>query len=72
MNNYNGFGLLIDVVFDMIPQLEGLGPKPQDLVISYCLVEGETLPKFHLRSLHIRSEMFLLQDETRKKQQPHR
>ena len=35
MNNDNGFGLIIAVVFVMIPQLGGLGPKSQDLVISF-------------------------------------
>ena len=61
MNNYNGFELLIDVVFSISPQLVGLGHKAQDLVISFRLGEGETIPQFHLRALHIISELFLLQ-----------
>ena len=55
MNNYNGFDLLIYVVFSMSPQLGGRVPKAKDLVISSCLDEGETLPQFHLRYLQIRS-----------------
>ena len=64
MNNENGFDLLITVVFSVSPQLIVLRPKFQYLVISFLLGEGETLPQFHLRALHIRSEIFLLQDET--------
>ena len=64
MNNDNGFDLLIYVVFSMIPQLSGRGTKSQDLVISFFLGEEETLPQFHIRALQIRSEIFLLKDET--------
>ena len=35
MNTDTGFELLVDVVFAMIPQLGLLGPKYQDLVISF-------------------------------------
>ena len=63
MNNDNGFDLLIDVVFEMSSQLGGLGPKYQDLVISFHLAEGEALPQLHPRDLHIKSENFLLQDK---------
>ena len=61
MNIINGFDLLIDVVFDMVSRLRGFGIKAQDLVISFCLVEGETIPQFHPRALQIRSEIFCLQ-----------
>ena len=64
MHNVNGFELLTAIVFAMSPQLGGLGPKSQDLMIYVCLVEGENLPQFHLRDLHIRAEIFLLQDQT--------
>ena len=50
----------------MIPQPVGLGTKNQDLVISFCLVEGENIPQLNLRALQIRSEILLLQDETEK------
>ena len=50
----------------MSPQLEVLGPKDHELVIPFCLGEVEVLPKFHLRSLTIRSELDLLQDQTGK------
>ena len=63
MNNDNEFGFLIAVVFTKSPQLEVLGTKSPDLVISFCLCEGEALPKFHHRALQIRSEVFLLQDK---------
>ena len=63
MNNDNVFELIIDVVFAMIPQLGGLGPKYQDLVISFHSGERETLPQFHLRALHTRIEIFLFQDK---------
>ena len=36
---YNGFELLIAVVFKMIPQFVGLGSKAQDLVIPFFLGE---------------------------------
>ena len=49
MNNDNGFDLIIVVVFAMIPQLGGLGPKSKDLVIYFHLGEGDSLPKLHLR-----------------------
>ena len=48
MHNYNGFDLLIAVVFDMSPQLGEIGPKAQDFVIPFRFGEGETLPEFHL------------------------
>ena len=53
----NGSELLITFVFNMTPQLGGLGPKAQDLVIPFCLFEGESLTYFHLRSLAIKSEL---------------
>ena len=59
MNNDNGFDLLIPAVFAMSTQLGVFGPKTQELLISFCLGEGETLPQFHLRDLRIRSEIFL-------------
>ena len=37
MNIDNGFDLLVAVIFAMSTQLGGLGPKYQDLVISFCL-----------------------------------
>ena len=54
-NNENGLDILIGAVFATSPQLWGLGPKYQDLVIYFCLVGLETLPQFHLRDLQIRS-----------------
>ena len=48
----------------MSPQLGGLGPKYQDLVIYFLLGEIENIPQFHLRDIHTRSEIFLLQDKT--------
>ena len=48
----------------MSPQLEGLGPKAHDLIISSHIAEGENLPQFHLIDLHTRSEIFLSQDKT--------
>ena len=59
MNNYNGFDLIIAVVFSMIPQLGVIGTKIKDLVISFRLGEVDTLPLFQLGSLQIRSEIFL-------------
>ena len=47
----------------MSSPLGGLGPKYQDIVISFHLAEGEALPQFHPRDLHIKSENFLLQDK---------
>ena len=40
MDYKNGFEVLISFVFSMSPQLGGLGPKAQDLVISFFLGEG--------------------------------
>ena len=40
MNIEDGFDLLIDFFFYMIPQLGGLGPKYKYLVISFRLGEG--------------------------------
>ena len=48
----------------MSTQLGVIGSKAQDLVISFFIGEVETLPQFHLRALHIRSEIFLFQDKT--------
>ena len=62
MNNENVFDILIPVVFSISLQLGLLGTKSQELVISFRLVEGETLPQFHLIYLQVRSENFLLQD----------
>ena len=39
MHNKNGFDLLIAVVLAMNPQLGGLEPKSQDLVIPFRLDE---------------------------------
>ena len=58
MNNNNGFGIIIPVVFSMYTQLGVLGPKSQDLVISFHIGEGETLPQFHLKSIQVRSEIY--------------
>ena len=51
MNIYNGFDLLDAVVFAIISQLGGLGPKYQDLVIYLHIGEGETLTQFNPREL---------------------
>ena len=40
MHYENGFELLIEVVFYMIHQLVGLGPKSQEFVIPFLLGEG--------------------------------
>ena len=64
MNIDNVFDLIFDVVFFMSPQLGGILPKDQDLVLSICLCEGVTLQKLHLRSLQVKSGFFLLNDET--------
>ena len=48
----------------MSNQLGVIGPKYQDLVISFCLGERETIPQVHLIDLQIISEIFLLQDKT--------
>ena len=48
----------------MSPQLGGLVPKAQDLVIPFRLGEGETLSDFHLRSLTIKSEPLLTRYQT--------
>ena len=64
MNNNNGFDLLIAVLFAMSSWLGGLGTKAQDLLVSFCLGEVETLPQLRLRSLQVRSEIVLLEYET--------
>ena len=64
MNNDNIFDLFIAFVFAMSTQLGGLGPKYQDIVISFSIGEGENTPQLNLRDLQIRSENFLFQDET--------
>ena len=66
MNNDHGFELFISVVFATSPQLGRLGTKAQDLVMSFSLGEGGNIPQLHLRALQIRSEIFLLQDQTGK------
>ena len=48
----------------MSPRLGGLGHKYQDLVISFCLVEGGTIPHFSLRVIQVRSENILLTEKT--------
>ena len=63
MHYGNGFELLIAVVFSMILQLVVLGPKAQDFVIPFCLVEEEYLPDFYLRSISIISELVLMRDQ---------
>ena len=40
MHYENLFEILIAVVFNMIPQLQGVGPKAQDIDIPFCLGEG--------------------------------
>ena len=60
----NVFELIIAAVFATSPQLGGLGPKYQDLVIPFCLRDGERLPDFHLGSLSIKSELVLMRYQT--------
>ena len=60
----NGVELLISVIFSMIPQLGGLGPKAQSLVMNFCLGEREYLPYFHLIYLAIRSGLVLMRFQT--------
>ena len=64
INIVNGFNLIVASVFLISPTLRLILPQAQDLVISFCLGEGGTLPQFHLRALHFRNENFLLNDET--------
>ena len=64
MHYYNGFEILIAFVFSIRPQIRGLGPKAQYLVIPFCLGEGESLPDFHLIDLAIRSELVLIRYQT--------
>ena len=64
MYNYNGFDLLISVVFSMITQLGGLVPKSQDLVIPFHLGKIETLLYYYLRALKIIIELNLMQYQT--------
>ena len=64
MHYDNIFKPLITVIFYMSPQLVGLLPKAQDLVIPFRLGEGETLPDFHFRSLVIISELVLMRYQT--------
>ena len=47
----------------MISQLGVIGPKSQDLVIPFCLGEGEYLPDFHLIALDIISELVFMRDK---------
>ena len=47
----------------MIPQLGVIGPKSKDIVISFCLGEGESLPELHSRALQSRRNIYLLNDE---------
>ena len=48
----------------MIPQLGGIEPKAQELVIPFRLGEEETIPYFNLRYLAIRSELVLMKYQT--------
>ena len=61
MYNDNLFDILISVVFVISPQIGGLGPKTQDIVILFRLCKEETLPDFYLEALTIRSELDLMQ-----------
>ena len=60
MHYDNGFELLIAFFFNMNPQIRGLVPKAQDLVIPFCRGEVEYLPDFHLGSIAIKSELILI------------
>ena len=55
MSIENGFDHLVTVVFSIIPQLGVIGTKSQDLVISFFLGEGESLPGLHIRALQARN-----------------
>ena len=46
---------MISVVFYMSLQLGVIGPKGQDLVISFCLGEGEILLQFYIRAIQIKN-----------------
>ena len=52
------FDIMIAVVFSMSTQPRWLEKKPQDLVISFCLGEGENIPQFNLRYIQALSEIF--------------
>ena len=41
MNNDNGFDLLKEILFGMIPQLGGIRTKNQGLVTIFQLIDGE-------------------------------
>ena len=63
MHYDNEFELILEVVFGMSPQLGGLGPKKQDLVIPLHLGEGELLSYYHLIALAIMIELVLTRDQ---------
>ena len=64
MHYDNGFELLIALIFNVISQLGGLGPKSKDLVIPFCLGKLESLTEFHLISIAIKSDIILMGDKT--------
>ena len=52
------------VVFAMSTQLGGIGPKYQDLVTLFQILNSEPLPAFHLQALQARRKNYLLYDNT--------
>ena len=54
----------MDVLFTISPQIRGIVPKAQDLVISFCLGEWELLPEFDIKAIQVRRVMYLLNDKT--------
>ena len=72
MHYDNGFELLIAVVFNMSPQLWIIGSKAQDLVIPFCLGEGEYLPDFLLRAICNHKWTSIDERSNRIDQQPYR
>ena len=59
----NRFDLLVVFVFAVSPQLGEIGPKVQDLVISFWLGEVESLPEFHPTASEARSEIYMFNNE---------
>ena len=64
MHYENGFEIIIAIIFRISPQLGGIGPKYQDLVIPFCLSEGEFLTAFHILYLKIKSELISIKYKT--------
>ena len=51
----------------MITQIGGTGPKTQDLVTSFQLIEGDSLTAFHMWYPKAWGEIYLLNDKSGQK-----